>query len=88
METQVGATSDNPNPSGKSSGIGPGYTDSTNPIMKFFSYGHLPVQFQETSKKFFDLAAWIDETLPNNAEKATALRKVLEAKDCAVRAKI
>jgi hypothetical protein len=74
METPVGST-----------GTGPGYSTTGTPIMKFFSYGHLPVQLQEVSKKFFDLASWIDETLPNNAEKSTALRKVLEAKDCAVR---
>jgi hypothetical protein len=32
------------------------------------------------------MAQWIEATLPSNSEKTTALRKLLEAKDCAVRA--
>jgi len=58
------------------------------PIMKYFKYEHLPAHLQEASKPFADLADKLEETLPNNAEKSTALRKLLEAKDCAVRARI
>jgi ferritin-like protein len=59
-----------------------------NRMMQFFTYAHLPPQMQETSKAFAELAQKMDETLPENAEKTTALRKLLEAKDCAVRATI
>lgn len=54
--------------------------------MQFFAYEHLPQHLQEVSKPFGDLARQIDQSLPNNPEKSTALRKLLEAKDCAVRA--
>jgi ferritin-like protein len=56
-----------------------------NPIMKYFSYSHLPDRLQTISKPFFELASKIDTVLPQNAETSTALRKLLEAKDCAVR---
>lgn len=56
-------------------------------IMQFFGYQHLPEHLQATSKPFYDLAHVI-LCLPNNAERAVALRKLLEAKDAAVRAKI
>ena len=59
-----------------------------NPIMKFFKYDHLPAHLQELSKPFCDLATWVDQNLPANAETSTSLRKLLEAKDCAVRAKL
>lgn len=57
-----------------------------NYTMQFFAYEHLPPHLQEVSKPFGDLARQLDATLPNNPEKSTALRKLLEAKDCAVRA--
>jgi ferritin-like protein len=59
-----------------------------NRMMQFFTFAHLPSHMQEVSKAFADLAQKMDETLPENAEKTTALRKLLEAKDCAVRATI
>ena len=55
-------------------------------LMQFFEYAHLPANLQAVSKPFGELAKQIDESLPNNPEKSTALRKLLEAKDCAVRA--
>ena len=57
-------------------------------ILKFFKYDHLPEHLQEISKPFGDLATWMDENLPDCAEKSAGLRKLLEAKDCAVRAKL
>jgi ferritin-like protein len=54
--------------------------------MQFFQYDHLPPHLQAVSKPFGDLAAELNKTLPENPEKSTALRKLLEAKDCAVRA--
>jgi hypothetical protein len=56
------------------------------PILRFFHYAHLPPQLQARSKPFCDLARLIFDTTPNNAERTTAFRKLLEAKDCAVRA--
>ena len=57
-----------------------------NPIMKYFEYAHLPAHLQTVSKPFGDLAAEMNETLPDGPEKSAGLRKLLEAKDCMVRA--
>lgn len=53
---------------------------------QFFVYSHLPAHLQAVSKPFGDLATQIVDTLPSNPERTAALRKLLEAKDCAVRA--
>lgn len=55
-------------------------------LLQFFVYEHLPEHLQAVSKPFCDLANHIVETLPSNPERTVALRKLLEAKDCAVRA--
>lgn len=58
-------------------------------IMQFFAYDHLPPHLQKVSAPFCELAKSItdDSTgLPRNAERTVALRKLLEAKDAAVRA--
>jgi hypothetical protein len=57
-----------------------------NPILKYFKYEHLPLHLQEVSKPFCDLTREIDVKYPNCAEKSAGLRKLLEAKDCIVRA--
>ncbi len=59
-----------------------------NPIMKYFEYQHLPNHLQDISKQIHDLAQSMDETLPNSAEKSAGMRKLLEAKDCFLRANI
>jgi len=51
-------------------------------MLQFFVSDHLPPHLQVISQAFSDLA----HTLPRNPERTTALRKLLEAKDCAVRA--
>ena len=56
------------------------------PIMKYFEYAHLPERLQAVSKPIGDLAKQMDETLPDGPEKSAGLRKLLEAKDCLVRA--
>ena len=56
------------------------------PIMKYFEYDHLPEKLQGVSKPLGDLAHQMDEGLPDGAEKSAGLRKLLEAKDCLVRA--
>jgi hypothetical protein len=62
--------------------------DPVDPIMQFFAYSHLPEHLQTISKPFGEMAAWIVETLPRNPERTVALRKLLESKDAAVRAKL
>lgn len=58
------------------------------PILLFFHYTHLPALLQAASRPFCELAAIIITTLPRNAERSVALRKLLEAKDAAVRARV
>ena len=58
------------------------------PLLQFFVYGHLPPHLGEISKPFGELAQTIVDTLPRNPERTVALRKLLEAKDAAVRAKL
>lgn len=55
-------------------------------LLQFFAYSHLPDHLQEISRHFHDMAHRIFETTPENQEQTTAIRKLLEAKDCAVRA--
>ena len=55
-------------------------------LLQFFEYGHLPEKLQPASRPFWVTAQSVDQNSPNNPEKTTALRKLLEAKDCAVRA--
>lgn len=55
-------------------------------LIQFFTYAHLTPHLQDASKPFCDLANQIVETLPRNPERTVALRKLLEAKDAAVRA--
>lgn len=72
----------------------------TEHILQFFAYGHLPAHLQDVSRPFHDLAHLmvlglrqqgdtgdiIVPPLPRNPERTVALRKLLEAKDAAVRA--
>jgi hypothetical protein len=58
------------------------------PVLHFFHYSHLPPALQATSRAFFLLAAHVINTVPRNAERTVALRKLLEAKDAAVRANL
>lgn len=57
-------------------------------IMQYFAYIHLPVKLQEISKPFCDLANELVSALPRNPERTVSLRKLLEAKDAAVRASL
>lgn len=57
-------------------------------ILQFFEYEHLPEHLQEISKPIGELARNMAERLPSNPETTAGLRKLLEAKDCLVRAKI
>jgi hypothetical protein len=61
---------------------------STDPILRYFHYSHLPPVLQASSRPFCELASHIVTTLPRNAERTVALRKLLEAKDAGVRANV
>jgi hypothetical protein len=61
---------------------------TTEPILQFFAYAHLPPELQAVSRPFERLAHVIMSELPRNPERTVALRKLLEAKDAAVRARI
>jgi hypothetical protein len=56
------------------------------PLLQFFKYEHLRPDLQEISMPFCALADGMVKILPRNPERTVALRKLLEAKDCAVRA--
>jgi hypothetical protein len=56
-------------------------------LIQFFTYEHLPAHLQEVSKPFAEQANRIME-LPRNPERTVALRKLLESKDAAVRARL
>ena len=55
-------------------------------MMKWFSYTHLPSHLKPTSAQFFNLALGIVNEIEPGPERTVALRKLLEAKDAAVRA--
>lgn len=58
-------------------------------IMQFFNYSHLPEgPVQECGRMFCKLADQVVDNVPRNPERTVALRKLLEAKDAAVRALI
>jgi hypothetical protein len=68
-----------------------GFTDeqlTADPILRYFHFAHLPPGLQTVSVKFYELACSLLALVPRNAERTVALRKLLEAKDAAVRANV
>lgn len=59
-----------------------------NRMMRWFDFDHLPPKLREVSEPVCALARHVDETLPEGPEKTAGLRKLLEAKDCFVRARM
>lgn len=57
-------------------------------MLKWFEYAHLPPHLQEVSEAFHAMAHHLDRSLPDCPEKSAGMRKLLEAKDCFVRAKL
>ena len=55
------------------------------PLLQFFAYKHLPEHLAKVSVQFHDMAHAIVDGLPQNPERTVTLRKLLEAKDAAVR---
>lgn len=64
--------------------------ESTASLMKFFEFSHLPEgALRDTSQRCHELAwAMFNDTKLDGAELTVGLRKLLEAKDCFVRAAI
>lgn len=57
-------------------------------MMKWFEFDHLPDTLKPTSQLFFAVAGEICRDIATGPERTVALRKLLEAKDAAVRAKL
>ena len=57
-------------------------------ILRYFQYAHLPGDLRVVSQRFAMLASELVDALPDGPERAVALRKLLEAKDAAVRASL
>ena len=58
------------------------------PMLKYFTFDHLPEHLQVVSSKFWDLACHLCAVLERSPERTVALRKLLESKDAAVRAAV
>lgn len=54
-------------------------------LHSYFTYTHLPPKLQTVSRHFAITADLLLEWFPDSPELTTCLRKLLEAKDCAVR---
>ncbi len=54
--------------------------------IQYFEYEHLPEKLKQISKQIADLAHAMEAELPDGPEKSAGMRKLLEAKDCFVRA--
>lgn len=56
----------------------------TQAALRPFQWDHLPARLQVISRPFAELADQLVATLPDDPELTAALRKLREAKDCAV----
>lgn len=61
-----------------------GWDPVTAKAVRGFEYEHLPEHLQGVSQPFHDLAAQMVSLLPVDPELMACLRKLREAKDCAV----
>lgn len=72
--------------------VAPNHLDGRHPstlhLLQYFSYGHLPDYLQAVSSQCCQLAFAMADELADGPELTTGLRKLLEAKDCFVRAKL
>ena len=55
-------------------------------LLRFFDFEHLPQHLQPISRRCYQVAHAMVDDLPDGPELTTGLRKLLEAKDCFVRA--
>lgn len=61
-------------------------TETGERMLAFFVTSHLPEHLAEVSRPFADVAIGMCVRLKPGPERTVMLRKLLEAKDCAVRA--
>lgn len=61
---------------------------ATSHLMRYFAWTHLPDPLRAVSAPFGSLASALLDQLPDGPELTTALRKLVEAKDCAIRAMV
>jgi hypothetical protein len=59
---------------------------ATTALLRFFEYEHLPPHLSGVSRPFHELAHRLVDQGLDGPELTVCLRKLLEAKDCAVRA--
>jgi hypothetical protein len=62
----------------------PGITE----LLQWFEYDHLPKHLRVISEELYTTAHNLVDVLPDSPELTTGLRKLLEAKDCFVRARV
>jgi hypothetical protein len=63
--------------------------EATRYILRFFRYDHLPEgNAKQNAKMLCGVADILANTLPDDPETTVAIRKLLEAKDAAVRASL
>ncbi len=60
--------------------------ESEERMLKWFKFDHLHGQLKEVSSHYCELAKTTCQLVPPGPERTVALRKLLEAKDAAVRA--
>jgi hypothetical protein len=61
---------------------------ATTQLLRWFEYHHLPKDLGAISRPFHDMAHAMADNLPDSPELSAGLRKLLESKDCIVRAAI
>lgn len=59
-----------------------------NRMLRWFDFSHLPDDLWVVAQLIRDTALELNDEIPESAEKTAGLRKLLEAKDCFVRATI
>lgn len=57
-------------------------------VLRHFRYEHLPQHLQDISRPLAEIATTMADGLGSDPEVTVGLRKLLEAKDCFVRAKV
>jgi hypothetical protein len=55
-------------------------------MLQWFVYDHLPAGGRPVAAQFNSFANWMLQTIPSGPEATEAMRKLLECRDCAVRA--
>jgi len=55
-------------------------------LLQYFTYKDLPENQRKVALQFHDLAVNIYDTIPRNRQAIASLEKLLESRDCALRA--